>query len=254
MDKDAYFFSHDSNSKDDPKCVLLIEQLGLEGYGIFWILVETLRDQPEYKYPLSLIPAIARRYNTTAQKVESVVKAYNLFKCTDDEFFFSSSLIKRMEFWEAARLKKSIAGKKGNQVRWEKYKAIAELSQCDNDAITVESQSIANKLNNTKLKETIQDTIPYKEIIECLNKKATTRYRATGTKTKDLIRVRWNEGNTLEDFVTVINKKCKEWIGTKYEQYLKPDTLFSNKFEGYLNQKIISTDNNIEKKPTCKTV
>lgn len=154
MNKDAYFFSHDSNSKDDPKCVLLIEQLGLEGYGIFWVLVETLRDQPEYKYPLSLIPAIARRYNTTTQKVESVVKGYGLFKFTEDEFFFSSSLVSRMESWEAARLKKSIAGKKGNQIRWDKYKAIAEVSQCDSTAMAPQSQTIATKLKETKLKET----------------------------------------------------------------------------------------------------
>ena len=73
MTKDAYYFPHDSNAKDDPKCVLLIEQLGLEGYGIFWVLIETLRDQPEYKYPLQLLPALARRYNTTAEKMKTVV-------------------------------------------------------------------------------------------------------------------------------------------------------------------------------------
>jgi hypothetical protein len=38
--------------------VILIEQLGLEGYGIFWMIIETLRDQPGYQYPLILIPAL----------------------------------------------------------------------------------------------------------------------------------------------------------------------------------------------------
>lgn len=96
--KDAYYFSHDSNAKDDPKCVLLIEQLGLEGYGIFWVLIETLRDQPEYKYPLALIPALARRYNTTSEKMKTVVMQYGLFSITEEgEFFFSESLNRRME-------------------------------------------------------------------------------------------------------------------------------------------------------------
>ena len=71
--KDAYYFSHDSNAKDDPKCVLLIEQLGLEGYGIYWVLIEVLRDQPNYSYPVELLPALARRYNTTAEKIKTVV-------------------------------------------------------------------------------------------------------------------------------------------------------------------------------------
>lgn len=48
MSKDAYYFTHDSNAKDDPKCALLIDQLGMEGYGIYWMLIEVLRDQPDH--------------------------------------------------------------------------------------------------------------------------------------------------------------------------------------------------------------
>jgi hypothetical protein len=97
MKKDAYYFPHDSNAKDDPKCMMLIEQLGLEGYGIFWVLVETLRDQQNYKYPIALLPAIARRYNTTFEKVKTVVYNYSLFMIENDEFFFSNSLNSRMK-------------------------------------------------------------------------------------------------------------------------------------------------------------
>ena len=77
--KDAYYFSHDSNAKDDFKCMLLIEEIGLEGYGIFWILVETLREQESYKYPLKLLPSLARKYNTTLAKMRVVVLNYGLF-------------------------------------------------------------------------------------------------------------------------------------------------------------------------------
>ena len=64
MKKDAYYFSHDSNAKDDPKCMLLIEELQLEGYGIYWVLVEILREQPDFKYPLKMIPVLARKFLT----------------------------------------------------------------------------------------------------------------------------------------------------------------------------------------------
>lgn len=114
--KDAYYFSHDSNAKDDPKCVMLIEQLGLEGYGIYWVLIETLRDQPEYKYPISLVPAIARRYNTTAEKMRTVIGNYGLFTI-DDENFFSLSLIKRMEEYDHKRELARLAGKKSAEKR-----------------------------------------------------------------------------------------------------------------------------------------
>jgi uncharacterized phage protein (TIGR02220 family) len=79
--------------------------------------------------------------------------------------------------------------------------------------------------------------IPFVEIINHLNLKANTKYKATGTKTKELIKARFNDGFTLEDFIVVIDKKTNEWISDKkMSVYLRPETLFSNKFEGYLNQ------------------
>lgn len=115
--KDAYYFSHDSNAKDDFKCMLLIEELGLEGYGIFWVLVETLREQDNFKYPIKLLPSLARKYNTTVTKMEVVVKNYNLFIVEDDTFFFSNSLNKRMEMMNKKREQARLAGIKSGESR-----------------------------------------------------------------------------------------------------------------------------------------
>lgn len=118
MNKDSCYFSHDADAKDDMKCVLLIDQLGLEGYGIYWVLIETLRQQTNYKYPLALIPALAKKYNTTSEKMKTVIKNYGLFGFDDKEFFFSNSLNRRMKYLENKRIKLSEAGKRGNLVRW----------------------------------------------------------------------------------------------------------------------------------------
>lgn len=63
-----------------------------------------------------------------------------------------------------------------------------------------------------------------------------------------LIRARLNEGFVEEDFFKVIDTKCKQWLNTNMEKFLRPETLFSNKFEGYLNEEYIQKDNldNIE--------
>lgn len=82
--------------------------------------------------------------------------------------------------------------------------------------------------------------IPYKEIVEYLNVKAGTSYKFSGKKTQSLIRARWNEGFTLEDFKKVIDNKVEDANDSTNlfdAQYLRPETLFSNKFEGYLNQR-----------------
>ena len=80
MKKDAYYFSHDANAQDDPKCMLLIDQMGMEGYGIYWGLIEKLRAEKDYKLPLEVMTPFAKRWGTSKEKVETVIKSYNLFK------------------------------------------------------------------------------------------------------------------------------------------------------------------------------
>lgn len=77
------------------------------------------------------------------------------------------------------------------------------------------------------------------EIIQHLNMRTGTKYKSNTAKTKQLINARLNEGFKLEDFKTVIDKKCVEWCGTEFEKYLRPNTLFGTKFESYLNQNVV---------------
>lgn len=80
-------------------------------------------------------------------------------------------------------------------------------------------------------------------IVSYLNEKASTNYKHTTKKTREAIHARLAEGFTVEDFKTVIDKKCAEWIGTEFEQYLRPSTLFGTKFESYLNAKVVTKKN-----------
>lgn len=87
-------------------------------------------------------------------------------------------------------------------------------------------------------------TYPYRDIIDYLNKKAGTKFRITSEDTRKHIRERINEGYTIDDFRSVIDKKVNEWKGGEMEKYLRPSTLFGSKFEGYLNQTEIKSRKN----------
>lgn len=78
---------------------------------------------------------------------------------------------------------------------------------------------------------------PFKEIIDYLNQRTGSHYKSSSNATQTKINARLNEGYVLDDFIAVIDKKCDEWRGTEFEQYLCPETLFGTKFEKYLNQK-----------------
>lgn len=138
------------NAKDDPKCMLLIDDLGMEGYGIFWVLIEILRSQPDYRCPINMIKSIARQYNTTAPKVEVVIKNYGLFVLENETFFYSESLLRRMQILDNKRLKLSEAGKKGNAIR---HANNSISSPPDSHPIATQSQVNKSKVKEIKEKE-----------------------------------------------------------------------------------------------------
>ena len=125
--KDSYWFSHDSNAKDDPKCMLLMDQLGLEGYGIYWVLIEILRDQKDLTYPMALISAIAKRYGTSEQKVSAVVTSFGLFEINEEGNFYSPSLIERVLDLRTKQDARRAAALKANMDRWRREKEKKQL-------------------------------------------------------------------------------------------------------------------------------
>ena len=109
------------------------------------------------------------------------------------------------------------------------------------DTSNTNTNANTNTVSNTK---TNIDTI--KEIIDYLNIKTGSRYQYNNKNTVSSINQRLEEGFTLDDFKNVIDKKCDEWLGTEYEKFLRPSTLFRpSKFEGYVNQKVTNKDNNM---------
>lgn len=86
-------------------------------------------------------------------------------------------------------------------------------------------------INNTVNKEYIV------EIINYLNIATGKNFRTTTKKTQRLIKARMNEGFVVEDFKKVIDVKTSEWENDNtMSKYLRPETLFGTKFEGYLNE------------------
>lgn len=81
------------------------------------------------------------------------------------------------------------------------------------------------------------DHVPYQEILDYLNSKIGTSYRASSKATQRLIKARVNEGFKVDDFKKVIDIKVAAWKNDpKMSQYLRPATLFGTKFESYLNE------------------
>lgn len=85
----------------------------------------------------------------------------------------------------------------------------------------------------------------YDDVINYLNRRASTHYKPTTPNTKKLIKARSNEGFTLDDFKAVIDKKCADWLGNgEMVRFIRPQTLFGTKFESYLNERKAGNERN----------
>ena len=161
-----------------------------------------------------------KRLNLTTQKVRTILKKFE--KEGYIEFLTSGSKGKE------STLKITIKQQLFNNNATNKSE---QLQQVEGGK---QQQSNNNVTTLSKKKE--KDNNIYSLVIDYLNKKANTNYRASTKNTQSFINARVKEGYTVEDFKKVIDSKSREWLGTDFEKYLRPSTLFGTKFENYLNE------------------
>lgn len=125
-------------------------------------------------------------------------------------------LVKYEERAERARLN----GAKGGRPKTQKTQSvISEPKKPDSDNVN----------------DSVNDSVNV--IVSYLNSRVGSSFKASTDKTKRMINARLKEGFTVEDFKQVIETKAEEWENDpKFCKFLRPETLFSNKFESYLNQ------------------
>lgn len=117
------YFPHDFNARHDRKILRLRKVLGLEGYGIFWMLVETLCTEENFSYPIAEIDLLADDYGCSTEKVAAVIKQFGLFQIDKDGCFFSLSLITRLQKYLDISEKARLSVNK----RWDKARKLKEL-------------------------------------------------------------------------------------------------------------------------------
>ena len=115
--KDAYYFKHDSNARNDPKIKSLINKYGLKGYGWFWVVIEMLREAERYKLDDKkyIWEALAEQMKVDVKEVRQFIKdcveEFELLEA-NDHCFFSASLLKRMLELDTIREKRRDAALK----------------------------------------------------------------------------------------------------------------------------------------------
>ena len=146
------YFPHDSNARNSDKLIRLRMRHKAAGYGVYFMILERLREEPEYT-SVKDYNMIAFDLREDASLIKSVVEDFGLFVFTDDgKYFYSESFKQRMEIKDEQSRKKAEAGKKGLEKRWGNSKNIANAIENDSkaiaNAIENDSKAIANAIEN----------------------------------------------------------------------------------------------------------
>ena len=164
MSKDAYYFSHDSNAHKDPKVLKLRAKFGWEGYGIYWAIIETLREQQGYNWPSNDKELLSFSFANGEAMVNQIIDhCIDIGLLEDDgEYIYSESLLKRMNLYEEKRKKRVEAGKKGAQKRWNNNDSKVNQKQSYSNAIG-EPMALHGKGKESKVKESKVNKKKYRE-------------------------------------------------------------------------------------------
>ena len=97
MAKEAYYFSHDANARNDEKVLMLRAEHGMEGYGIYWALLEMMFESTDTTLSHDKLRGLSVSYNVDITLLESVINtciSERLF-VSDGDKFWSESLLRR---------------------------------------------------------------------------------------------------------------------------------------------------------------
>jgi hypothetical protein len=152
MEKEAFYFPHFCNARHDRKIRRLRKELGTEGYGIYFMLLETLREQQDLMYPLDDLDLLAEEFGVSEAKVRVAICNYGLFEIDEEQKFFSPKMLVYLEPYFKMKEQRKVAGQKSADKR-RGIEISTTVQQPFNDRSTKESKGKESKEKESKVNE-----------------------------------------------------------------------------------------------------
>jgi hypothetical protein len=215
----------------------LRKELGVEGYGIYFMLLETLRDQHDLRYPLDDIDLLAEEFNVSEQKVRVTICNYQLFEIDEEQKFFSPKMLLYLEPYYKMKEQRREAGLKSAAKR-KLSEHSTTVEQPFNDRSTTvqqskvkESKEKESKVNKSKVEfsEMLSPHIPL-----FANNEEVIKFYNYWTETDEKGKERWMAQKFFD-----IKKRITTWIS-------KSNTFKTNQPKqqlGKLQQNMLSLKN-----------
>lgn len=248
------WFKHISTSLDDPFIFDLIDKFGGDGYLVFFGILEIMAREFDINSPGICTLSdrfLTKKLQLSRQKLIKILKFCDknkriFFQENGKKIILNCPKLKDMcDEWT----KKELRSKSRVTPESLRPKELEEEIELEREIIKKEKEKEKKEkeknVEQPKGRSTPSSSsslpknfIPYKAIIDYLNKKTGKSFSFKIKETRRLINARWNQGFRLDDFKRVIDIKTSKWLtDPKMVDYLRPQTLFGTKFESYLNER-----------------
>lgn len=200
MEKEAFYFPHFCNARHDRKIRRLRKELGTEGYGIYFMLLETLREQQDLMYPMEDLDLLAEEFDVSEAKIRVAVCNYGLFEIDEEEKFFSPKMIVYLEPYFKMKEQRKLAGK-----------ASADKRLLNDRSTTVQqSKEKKSKVNEIKEKES---KVNFSELLSPFKEELNNEFDnflSYWTEKNNKGKERWESEKFFD-----ISRRIKTWMNNK---------------------------------------
>jgi uncharacterized phage protein (TIGR02220 family) len=222
----------------DDKIELIEAKHGITGFGVIIKILQTIYKNGFYfEATEDKMLLLSKRINVDINSINAIIMDALKWKMFDEKIFNKYKVLTscgiQKRYAEAVKRRKEVTVQR-------EYCLVCFETLCG-DAVNVIINQVNADINpkkddnstQRKGKETKENI--YTRVVDYLNRKTNSKFKPQTKATIQFIDARVKEGFLPEDFKAVIDFKSKQWIGDpENQQYLRPATLFGNKFEGYL--------------------
>lgn len=257
MKKDAYYFPHFSNARHDRKLRRVRKELGVEGYGIYFMLLETLRDQELFRYPIEDLDLLADEFGTSEQKIRTVICNYDLFQVIDldgKESFVSMKFVEYLQPYLDNKHRNRINGIKGNLIKYGYITKVIAENLTDAEILELDEQrknmlllpsggDSGGEQPSDRKESKVNKSKVNKNKIEEIEKINNMRMKFPGTKTKaDALKKIPSilKEHDIEELERCIDRYTKDVAEKRKSQpglsYLNESTFWNGRYVDYLDE------------------
>lgn len=177
--KQSYYFPHDSNARTDTKILELRAKYGARGYGLYFMIIEMLREANNYELPIKM-EILAYELCEDSKIIKDIIENFELFKIKNN-VFFSESLCRRLEKYDSIIEKRRISGKKGGEANAKQVRSKQEANAKQMLKQTLSKLEAKGKLGEERRGEEIKGEEIKEKIINISEQAMPNGRQARGT-------------------------------------------------------------------------